>query len=205
MGRPTIAELQDELKQRNRRIAELRHELDEARDLIQRQDEQLQDVEQLIESWKEAFAMTQGDDGLWTASEFVKTAEDYRDRYVDLVRQWNKFVPAYNAAVLKRDVGRPLGASDAQVATVRKLHKQGMSLRGICDETSLGFQTVRTIVDKGAGTDRATRKQLQRIDPERGRERIWLAKQQLRKALPKRIAAAEKANTELRQEAKGLK
>jgi hypothetical protein len=34
-------ELEDDLTERDRRIADLRRELDEARDLIQRQDEQL--------------------------------------------------------------------------------------------------------------------------------------------------------------------
>jgi hypothetical protein len=36
-------------------------------------------------------------------------------------------------------------------------------------------------------------------------DRSWRAKQQSRKTLPKRIAAPEKANAELRQEAKGIK
>ena len=38
---------------------------------------------------------------------------------------WNRFVPDYNAIVAPRNVGRPLAASEAQVATVLKLHKAG--------------------------------------------------------------------------------
>jgi hypothetical protein len=34
-------------------------------------------------------------------------------------------------------VGRPFAASEAQAARVRKLHKQGMSLRGIVDQLRL--------------------------------------------------------------------
>jgi hypothetical protein len=69
---------------------------------------------------------------------------------------------------------------------------------------------VRTILDQQDGVDRTTIKQLQRIDPERARERIWQAKpsqakRQMRQALPRRIGAVEKANAELRKEAKGLK
>jgi Helix-turn-helix domain of resolvase len=54
-------------------------------------------------------------------------------------------VPVLNAGV--QDVGRPLAASEAQAATVTKLHKAGKSLRAIVDETSLSPRTVRTIVD----------------------------------------------------------
>jgi hypothetical protein len=50
-----------------------------------------------------------------------------------------------------------------------------------------------------------TIKQLQRIDPNRARERIRQAKRQMRQALPRRIVAVEKTNAEPRQQAKGLK
>jgi hypothetical protein len=74
--------------------------------------------------------------------------------------------------------------------------------RGIAEETSLGLQTVCTILDQQDGVDRTTIKQLQRIDPDPARERVW---RQMRQALPREIAAVEKANAELRQVAKGLK
>lgn len=78
-----VAELEDELKQRDRRIEKLKHELDEARDLVR-----------------------------------------------------------------------------------RKRRKRGESLQHIADETSLGMQTVRTIIGKANGTDRTTGKHLARIKPE---------------------------------------
>jgi hypothetical protein len=152
VDRTTKADLEADLKERDRRIADLKHELDEARDLIQRQDEQLQDVDGLIESWKEGFGMVLDDDGLWHFDNFVATANKYHDQYVALVKDWNKFVPAYNATVIKRNVGRPLAASDAQVKTVRKLRDEGLSLRRIAEETTLGLKTVCTIIDKGAAS-----------------------------------------------------
>jgi hypothetical protein len=36
-------------------------------------------------------------------------------------------------------------------------------------------------------------------------ERSWQAKRQMRQSLPRRVAALEKANAELRKEVKGLK
>ena len=151
--------------------------------------------------------MTLNDDGLWSFPEFVNTANKYHDQYVELLRDWNRIVPEYNAAVSvnKRNVGRPLAASDAQIATVRKLRAEGLSLRAIAEETTLGLKTVCTIVDKGAGVDRTTIKHLKCIDPDRAAERLWQARRRSRAALPKRIAAIEKANAELRLEAKGLK
>jgi len=198
-------DLEDDLKQAERRISDLKRELEEARDLIQRQDEHLQDVEHLMENWREAFHMTLDDNGLWTASSYFADAEQYHDRYVALLREWNKNVTLFNNTVVKRNVGRPLEASEAQTKTVRQLRRRGTSLRDIAEETSLGLRTVRTILDQQDGVDRTTIKELQRIDPDRARERIWQAKRQMRQALPRRIAAVEKANAELRKEAKGLK
>ena len=61
------------------------------------------------------------------------------------------------------------------------MHKAGKSLREIAEETSLGLRTVRTIIAKGNGTDRTTIKHLERIAPDRARERAWQAKAQQRK------------------------
>ena len=149
-----IAELEDELKQRDAHIKELRTDLNKAEQLIGDMREQVEDTNALVEAWIECFDMVPNDDGKWTTAEWIKDCEAYHDRYVELLKQWNKFVPRYNAAILQRNVGRPLAASEAQAERVRKLHKQGMSLRGIVEETSLGLRTVRTIVDQGDGRDR---------------------------------------------------
>ena len=57
-----------------------------------------------------------------------------------------------------------------------KLHKQGLSLRGIAEETSLGLRTVGIIVDQGDGRDRTSIKHLEPIDPERQLEASWRAR-----------------------------
>ena len=64
--------------------------------------------------------MTLGDDGKYTWGEWMPDGE-WLDKYVKLLREWNRFVPEYNAAVThsRRGSGRPIAASDAQQAEVR--------------------------------------------------------------------------------------
>src|SRR5262245_16501706 len=205
--KPTIGGLQDELKAKDRRIEQLRQEIDELRDLVRRMEEQIGDDRAVIERWIENFEMQLDDDGNWTTSAWDERTLQIRSDYHAIVRDWNRFVPEYNATVVPRhrNVGRPLAASDAQVDEVRKLRKQGMSLRDIAEETSLGLRTVCTIVDKGAGADRTSVKYLQRIDPDRAA--ILRDKRMARsiKALPRQINATLKAGDELLKEAKGRK
>jgi len=140
-----------------------------------------------------------------------------------LGRKWNRFVGEYNAVVLKgkRDVGRPLAADAGGVERVRKLRKEGRSLRGIVLDTGLGLPTVRTIVARDAGNDRMTKKRwqklhpgekwgnrdytpigmLERVDAGRFKEEPWRSR--ARAALPKRIAETLERGRELVKEAKG--
>ena len=110
--------------------------------------------------------MTLDEDGNWTYAEWIDDCVQYRDRWLDLRNEWNKYVAAFNATIAPRAVGRPLAASEAQVATVLNSRKRGVSLRGIAEETNLGLP-VRTIVDKRDRRDRTTIKHLARIDPDR--------------------------------------
>jgi hypothetical protein len=199
-----IAELEDELKQRDRRINELKADLAKAEALITEMREHVEDADAVIDSWIEAFAMVQGDDGKWSYDEWIDQCQEYQQRYRDLLRDWNQFVPDYNAAVRRRNVGRPLAASEAQVATVLKLHKGDMSLRDIAEETSLGLQTVRTIVAQSSGNDRTMVGRLERIDPNRREVLAWRARKRTRDALPKRINETLAKGDELVKEAKGL-
>jgi Homeodomain-like domain len=57
----------------------------------------------------------------------------------------------YIALIAHRNIGRPLAASDAQRATVLKLHKAQHSLRSIAEDVNLSLRTVRTIIDKRDG------------------------------------------------------
>ena len=48
--------------------------------------------------------------------------------------------------------------------------KAGQSLRDIADDTTLSQRTVRTIVDKADGVDRATLARLERIAPDKAKK-----------------------------------
>jgi hypothetical protein len=133
--------------------------------------EHVQECAEIFEAWKEAFDM---DNGTWAWPKRVAAADGYHDKYVGLVREWNRFVPEYSAAVRPpRNVGRPLAASDAQRETVLKLRKRGLAPRAIAEETNLGLNTVRTIVDQRDWRDRTSIKHLERVRRDMGEERTW--------------------------------
>jgi hypothetical protein len=196
-----IGELEDDLKHRDGRISELRQEIDELRDLVERQRENVEDAANVIQNWQETFEMVQSEDG-WHWGPFWDNHNKLVEKYNDLLRDWNKFVSEYNGVVRKRNSGRPLAASEAQVAQVLKLRARGTSLRDIAEETSLGFATVRTIVGRKNGTDRTTKRHLARID---NKEIIitWKRQKRTGDSLPRRaqkvVEDAETLAREARQ------
>jgi len=199
-----IEQLKDELKIKTQRIEELRGEIDEQRDLIRRFEEHADDYTNCLESWKETFGMVMTEDGMWTWKPFWDEQAELVDDYNKLVVKWNKYLPLINGR--PRPVGRPLAASEAQVAQVLKLRKGGRSLREIVEDTSLGLNTVRTIVAQKNGTDRTTkghRDRLERIDA-RSRMASWKRQKRTGDALPKRVQTVIEEGQALRQEAKGL-
>lgn len=200
-----IAELEDKLKQSERRVQELKADLDKERDLVSRMREHVESCSAQTESWIEAFDMVLGDDGKWHWNPTLAAGNEWFEKYSGLLRQWNAAVNDFNSVVAPRNVGRPLEASEAQRAQVLKLRKGGMSLRAIADEVSLGLQTVRTIVGQRDGTDRTTVKYARRIDPERTAAVRWRARQRTRDGLPKRINESLADGRDLVKEAKGLK
>jgi septal ring factor EnvC (AmiA/AmiB activator) len=200
-----IDELEDQLKQKERRLQELKADLDKANNLVERMREHVQDSSDLIDSWIEAFGMELDESGTWTYAKWVSASEMWHDKYVTVVQEWNRFVPEYNSTVRRRNVGRPLAASDAQHQTVLKLRKAGHSLRDIAEETSLSLNTVRTIVDQRDRRDRTSIKHLERIRRDMGEERTWQSRKRTRHGLPRRIATLRQQGEELRKEAKGLK
>ncbi len=200
-----IAELEDALKEKERRLQQVKADLDRANDLVERQNEHVQDCHEVIEAWKEAFDMRPTDSGGWTWAPWGAACEEYHDRYVELARKWNRNVADFNAMVRRRNVGRPLAASDAQRENVLKLRKAGKSLRSIAEETSLGLNTIRTIVDQRDRRDRTSVKHLERLRRDMGEERTWLSRKRTRDGLPRRINALQRQSDELRKEAKGLK
>jgi hypothetical protein len=119
-----IAALEDVLKEKERRLLELKAGLDKANDLVERMREPVQDCGEAIEAWKEAFDVELTDSG-WAWAKWVVGAHGKR---VALLREWNHFVPEYNAAARPpRNVGRPLAESDAQRETVLKLRKHNLA------------------------------------------------------------------------------
>src|SRR5262245_54164137 len=97
MAKPTkqarIAELEDELKQRDRRIHELKADLTKVDVLVTEMCEHVEDANALIDSWIEAFGMQQNDEGKWSWGPFVDAHHDLYERYRDLLREWNQLVP----------------------------------------------------------------------------------------------------------------
>jgi hypothetical protein len=201
MARDRIGELRDEIKHRDRRIEELRAEIDELRDLIRRMEENIEDYVGVIDRWTEAFGMEQTADGAWTWKPFWEERNKIIADYNTLVRKWNANLHLINGR--DQPVGRPLAASQAQQETVRRLHKQGMSLRGIAEETSLGLQTVRTIVGKTSRKDRTSKREQQRIDIRR--EMLgWKRQHRTGNTLPKQAQRIVGEGRDLVKEAKGL-
>jgi DNA repair exonuclease SbcCD ATPase subunit len=129
----TKGELEDELKQRDRRIEELRQEIDELRDLNQRLGEHADDYANIIEQWKEAFDMVLDDDGKWSWGPFLADlmvykieAEDQRKEYNALVQKHNDLVQKWNMKMLGGNpIGRPLAASQTQIVQVLELRNAG--------------------------------------------------------------------------------
>ena len=202
--RDDVGWFRDELRQRDRLIAELRQEQDRLTDLMTRFGEYQEDYNATLESWQEAFGMVLNENGQWTWEPFWKENWELVDKYNELVKRWNRNVAAFAGL---QDVGRPLAASDAQVAAVTKLHKQGKSLRAIVDETSLSFRTVRTIVERNQGTDRATkarRQKIERIGIDKFQRAHWRRQKRDGDALPKRVADVIETGKALVTEAKGL-
>ena len=199
-----IGELEDALKDRDRRIEELKDERDRQAELITRMREQLEECVEQIDHWKEAFNMVPNDQGVWEwGDELIEDRNKWFDKLVELRAQWNRFVPRYNATVAPRNMGRPLAASDEQGRRVLAYRKAGKSLRWIAGEMNLGLQTVRTVIDKRDGVDRATLARLQRIAPDKFAEARTKASRRDIAALPKRINSNKESIAGLVKEAKG--
>ncbi len=209
----TKQELEDELKQRDRRIAELRNELDELRERNQTLRTNAQEWREQFESWKEAFGMVLTDDGMWSWEPLVDEHDKAIDNYNALLRDYNKLVRDYNGLVREkledgtlRDRGRPIAADEEQRRIVYESYEEGRSLRECADDAGVGLQTVRTLLGKIDGTDRTSRRtsKYRKIDIDRHRLAGQKARKRTRDALPKRLHEQDKKTVELLKEAKGL-
>jgi hypothetical protein len=163
-------------------------------------EENVEDSNNVIERWKEAFEMEMTESGSWSWKPFWDEHSKIINEHNALVDRWNRFVPLIN----RQPVGRPLAASEAQCAAVLKLRKVGNSLRGIAEETNLGLNTVRTIVDKGKRTDRVTRKHRARIAKDRQAAISWQRRKRTGDALPGQAQHTFEEGKALLKEAKGI-
>ena len=204
----TIGELEDDVKRLTKRLDDIRCEHDETVALVSIQCETLALQEEALQNWRD-----QIDVFFWV--EAIKDAEasrkEYADRYEALLAKWNAFVPVYNEVVAqkKRNFGRPPAASNAQAARVLDLHKADQSLRSIAEDINIGVRSVRTIIDKKDGVDRATQARLERIAPDRITTTKQRALQRKLAGIPQRLKRLlkdmDRLTADLDKRAKGMK
>ena len=162
----------------------------------------------MVERWREAFDMQLSDDGTWGWKDWITRQEEIYGKYRALLAEWNRFVSEYNAVVApkRRNIGRPIAAGPGQIAKVRQLRADGMSIRKIAWETNLSERTVRSIIGKAEGSDRATLARLERLAPETRAEVIKHRREANdRRVVEKQVNGFMKTAPELRKRAKGLK
>jgi hypothetical protein len=205
-----IHNLESDLRDRDDKIKRLQADLGEARDLVDKMRERLQDATDNVDNWISVFDLRQNEAGVYVydreQSEVWERHAELMDVHNKLVRKWNKFVGEYNGTVRPRDIGRPLAASEAQRADVLKRNKAKQSIRAIAAATSLSVRTVRTIVEKAAGKDRATKRvnELRRVEFDRQRAALYRARKARRDAVPKRATEWTADAAALLKQAKGL-
>ena len=93
----SISELEADLEETDRRIAQLKDELEEERNLTHKLAEQVRDTNDMIDQWIQAFDMVPNESGVWKWSRDFVQGEEWFERYRTLVRKWNRLVPDYNA------------------------------------------------------------------------------------------------------------
>lgn len=197
-----VAELEDEVRRHKERLAELRDEHDQALALITKMREQIEDINAHRDGWIEALRLEPNADGLYVVNESFNIWKWYNELFHEhqkLLREWNKFVGEYNSTVRPRPRGRPLEASEAQVADVLKQRKAGLSLRKIAAATGLGLRTVQTIV---AGKERS--RELRKREFDKHRARDFRARKRLYDQAARQATQERRECEELIKAAKGL-
>jgi septation ring formation regulator EzrA len=204
----TIGDLEDDVKRLTKRLDDIRCEHDETVALVSIQCETLALQEEALQNWRD-----QIDVFFWV--EAIKDAEASRkenaDRYEARWRSGTRLSPEYNEVVAqkKRNFGRPPAASNAQAARVLDLHKADQSLRSIAEDINIGVRSVRTIIDKKDGVDRATQARLERIAPDRITTTKQRALQRKLAGIPQRLKRLlkdmDRLTADLDKRAKGMK
>jgi hypothetical protein len=111
-----------EAKRRDEKIKELTEERADALKLVDSMREHVKEAGELIDSWVYVFDLERNEAGNWVfdsgQSALWEAHNDLLGRHNKVIRDWNKFVHEYNAAIAPRAQGRPLAASEAQVKDV---------------------------------------------------------------------------------------
>ena len=93
-----VAELEDELKQRDDKVKQLNAELGESRELLDKMREHLHEETEVRQRWIETFDMQCREDGTWLfdlRSPISGKPGELLERHRKLLRDWNKFVTRY--------------------------------------------------------------------------------------------------------------
>jgi transposase len=136
-------------------LGEMRNLVIAMREHVEKADAQIERSNEIIRRRMEDFEIMGADKGGESKGGIIERYNDLTNEYNKLVRKWNRYVVSIKAS---RVIGRPLQASEAQQARVRKLRRAGHILRDIAYETNLSIQTVRTIVKRKEGVDRPNKK-----------------------------------------------
>jgi hypothetical protein len=194
-----IADLERELKFRDRRINELKSEIDGLRQAISDMEEWVKERDAYLEEFITTFGLELDNDGFYRNGDFIRRHQQLFDDYNALVTRQNKLVRRFNANIASvQPVGRPIAASEAQQDRVLKLHK-AKSPRWIADEMGLSRRTVTTVIEKSDGTDRTTSKHRVRLGLEPKRN-DW--RQAAITNLPRRATGLRKEAKKLLKEAR---
>ena len=110
-----VADLERELKFRDRRINELKNEIDGLRQEVREMEDWVKERDAYLEQFITTFGLELDNDGSYRNGDFIQGHQRLADKYNDLVGRHNKLIRRFNANIASvRSVGRPLAASEAQ-------------------------------------------------------------------------------------------
>jgi hypothetical protein len=197
-----VGVLQDNLRHLRKMLQANQQEIDALRAIVASMKVQLEEEGELRQQWIDVFDMYRDpESGKWVYSDQKQHDQlmSLSDDYLKLIKDWNKFVPRYNAWVREmpdKPRGRPLGATEDQVARVRQLRAEGYSYAGIVSRTDLSLRTVRTIVT-GPAKEKAERQELVRLILNKEAAARYRSRNKGRERIAKEIDRLEKKSDEL--------
>jgi len=202
-GTDEIAHLRDRIMELVEELSEERNLVTAMREHIEKADKQVERSNETIRQWAESSEMTPTDKGRTWSDDLIRRYNDLLNEHNELVKKWNRYVGLFKTP---QAIGRPLQASEAQQARVRRLRKAGNTLREIAHETHLSFQTIRTILHHKDGGDRTTKKkdEFRKIELNRHLAISWRARKRTGDTLHAEINALLKKGENLVKDGRHL-